>query len=94
MGSMSLYHINKNIHLNFNPLVIRSLFSSGVGGLLGGGGKVSPWLTPEISHQKMDVFNLLGSDNKLSINSFDVLQGKVVCGGARQTLFCTDSCDE
>jgi len=62
--------------------------------LLGGGGKVSPWLTPEISHQKMDVFNLLGSDNKLSINSFDVLQGKVVCGGARQTLFCTDSCDE
>ena len=55
---------------------------------------MSPWLTPEISHQKMDVFNLLGSDNKLSINSFDVLQGKVVCGGARQTLFCTDSCDE
>ena len=67
---------------------------SGVGGLLGGGGGVSPWLTPEISHQKMDVFNLLGGDNRLSINSFDVSNGTVVCGGERQTLFCVDSCDE
>jgi len=66
---------------------------SGVGGILGGAGGVSPWLTPEISHQKMDIFNLLGSDNKLSVNSFDVMGGLVVCGGERQTLFCVDSCD-
>ena len=68
---------------------------SGVGGLLGGGGKVSPWLTPEISHQKMDVYNLLGSDNKLSVNSFDVSKsGRVVCGGERQTLFCVEGCED
>lgn len=79
-------------HIQFYNICISY---SGVGGLLGGGGKVSPWLTPEISHQKMDLFNLLpGTGDKLSINSFDVLQGKVVCGGSRQTLYCIENCDE
>ena len=66
----------------------------GLSGALGSKTNLSPWLTPEVSHEKMNVFNLLGSDNKLSVNSFDVVNNSLVCGGDRQTLFYLENFDE